>query len=146
LFNDFNSKYSKITLRHVKVIRIIMYFVYAGRMQSFEDEIASMFRTMTRVPERPVIRAPIAPESDSSNSDSRPSQSVPSTINLFRPFRPFGVPHRHGVSDAEDSEDSAPGFGLFRPFRPFGSGFFGFRNPAEFPENYHNTTSTTNVC
>lgn len=85
------------------------------RMQVFEDEISNLFRTFVRGPDRTGVRDPVEPSEEDSSYEQRPA---------------------------------FPGFGLFRPFRPtFGGngGFFGFRNPSEFPDDYKNSTSTVKV-
>jgi hypothetical protein len=102
------------------------------RMQAFEDEISGLFRTLVRAPpaeeREPVPAAPA--DSDASSSTGSDVDRVPAE---------------------DDEEDQHPffGFDVFRPFRPVfgGSGglFPGFRNPAEFPNDYKNSTSKTEV-
>jgi hypothetical protein len=101
-------------------------------MQAFEDEISGLFRTLVRAPpageREPVPAAPA--DSDASSSTGSDVDRVPAE---------------------DDEEDQHPffGFDVFRPFRPVfgGSGglFPGFRNPAEFPNDYKNSTSKTEV-
>ncbi|CAG0923459.1 unnamed protein product [Notodromas monacha] len=96
------------------------------RMQVFEDEISSLFTgMMTRQP---------------------PAERIPSVASEEAIETEMGE-----GDDEEEEEEERPqsgfGFNLFRPFlRPFSPGsLFGFRHPTDFPNDYKNSTSKTEI-
>lgn len=69
--------------------------------------------------------------------------------NMFRTLiRPPTRTSEEIPEESDDEEPERPGFNIFRPFvpsfRPFG-GLFGLARPSEYPDNYKNSTSKTEV-